>query len=123
VGDPGQGWLHGTPPDPRVVAAARDGPADPDAADAPAAFDLFGWPALRPDGTLEPRRALWHTALPADIPLFGRDRVVLLGKSAFKQQWDAGRPLERMHADLRVEAVLGEEETLGWLERIRTAPR
>jgi len=98
VGDPAEGWLRGRRPDPRVVAAARDGPVDPDAVHAPACFDLFDWKGLRTDGTLEPRRALWHTALPADIPLFGPSRVVLLCKAAIKQEWNAGRALERKPA-------------------------
>jgi len=123
VGDPAEGWLRGPRLDPRVVAAARDCPVDPEAARALASFDLFDWKGFRTDGTLEPRRALWHTALPADIPLFGQSRVILLCKPSIKHEWNAGRALERMTAHLRVEAMLSEAETLGWLDRIRRTVR
>src|SRR5262249_39074893 len=95
---------------------------DPDADHVPVCFDLFDWKGLRADGTLERRRALGHLALPADIALFRSVRVLLLRKPALKQEGYAGRLLERMTADLRVEAVLNEAETLTWLERLRKAP-
>jgi len=46
-----------------------------------------------------------------------------LGTPTFEQEWYAGRPIERMTADLYVETRLSEREARDWLERIRKAPR
>jgi hypothetical protein len=123
VGDPAEGWLEGTLPDPRAIAAARDRPVDPDADHVPICFDLLDWKGLRPDGTPDPNRVPEYSDLPADLPLFGPSHVLLLGALALEHEGYAGRPIERMTADLRVEAMLSETETCDWLERLRKAPR
>src|SRR5262249_55720071 len=52
AGNPDAGWLPIPRPDPRLAAAARNQPNDPETGPFFAVFDLFTARALRPDGTL-----------------------------------------------------------------------
>jgi hypothetical protein len=127
AGDPAEGRLPGRRPDPRVAAAARDRPADPAAPLAEGAFSLFGWRALRPDGTLPPAadaaaHGAWADGVPIDFERFEGVRVVLLGPPPSMRTWDAGRRFEEMPAFLRVTETLTPEAARSWLRRI-AAPR
>jgi len=127
IGDPDAGWLPGAPPDPRVAAAARDREVDPAAETAAGAFNLVGWPGLRPDGTLEDEQEhsshwIWGEGAPRDIPAFEGARVVLLGPAPYSRGWNAGRQFPTMPADLRVVEVLDPATVQQWLQRIAAAP-
>jgi hypothetical protein len=122
IGDPDKGLLPGRRPDPRVVAAARDRPVDPSAALTEGAFDLSGWRALRPDGTLpESSPPSYNDGVPADVEPFEGVRVLLLGRSPSVRTWDAGRRFEDMPADLRIVETLTPASAAGWLGRIAAA--
>ncbi len=128
IGDPDKGLLPGRPPDPRVVAAARDQPVEPTAALAEGAFNLMNWPALRPDRTLpnEPEGSahwIWNEGAPADVEKFDGVRVVLLGPPPYHRTWNAGRRFGDMPAELRVVETLTPAAANGWLSRIAAAPR
>src|SRR5260370_28237817 len=62
IGDPNEGWLPGTRPDPQVAAAAKDGPFpmleedDDDFPSAEGAFNLWNWKGLQRHGTLPEAR-------------------------------------------------------------------
>ena len=123
IGDPDKGLLPGRRPDPRVAAAARDGPVDPAAALAEGAFNLMNWQALRPDRTLPTGQEgsahwIWNEGVPDDIEKFEGVRVVLLGPPPCHRTWDAGRRFEDMPAALRVAETLTPAAADGFLRRI-----
>lgn len=131
IGDPAQGWLRGEKPDPAVVAACRDQPAE-SAGDKTAlgAFNLYNWQALRADGTLpEPsdygtsKDWIWMEGVPADVRAFEGTRVILLGPPPYARVLQPGRLFDGMTADLRVEGVLTPDEVAAWLARLASAPR
>jgi hypothetical protein len=122
IGDPTQGWLPGQRPDPRVVAAARNQVADQPGRLAVGVFDLFAWPALQPDGTLDQlpagsADAIRNRALPIDIPMFEGVRVLLVRPISSPRTWTADRTFEGMDADLRVLDLLSPAAVQEWLKR------
>jgi hypothetical protein len=92
-------------------------------------LQLWTWQALQPDGSLpeSPTSAsdlfIWNEGLPADIPLFGDVRVVLVGQAPYVRSWNGGRVFHGMHGELNVEEKLDSETVRDWLHRIATAPR
>ncbi|MBK9940671.1 MAG: tetratricopeptide repeat protein [Kouleothrix sp.] len=121
--DPAEEWQPGRRPDPRVVAAARDQPVDPAADTVHAAFGMASWQALQADGTLDgdfdtSAHMIANEGIPADIPLFGRQRILLLGPASYPRAWNAGRRFPKMRADLRVLEILSPEAVQLWLTRI-----
>jgi hypothetical protein len=125
-GDPDRGWLSGTRPDPRVVAAARNRVVDRSVGVAVGFFLLVDWHGLRADATMceaSEHVSCWlpGEGIPADIPLFEGMRVLLLAPPAFPQTWDANRTFEGMEADLQVVEVLTPEAVRDWLGRIARA--
>jgi hypothetical protein len=124
----GRGHLPGPPINPGLCAVARgDLSSTPGASDA-AAFHYFQWPALQPDGRLEPLPwSIWGEQSPADILPFEGRRVVLLGPTVFGfRGWDASffAPLhDALRSGVLVRRVLDAAEVAEWLGRIRAAPR
>ena len=128
IGDPEKGLLPGRRPDPRIAAAARDQPVDPAVELAEGAFNLLGWQALRPDGTLPAGQDgseswVWNEGVPAEIDKFEGVRVLLLGPPPYVRTWNAGRRFEDMPADLHVVETLTPAAANSWLGRIAAAPR
>lgn len=136
IGDPDEGWLPGTRPDPLAAEACRDGyfpqEDDPEAAHFPlveGAFNLWNWTALRPDGTLPERpfdassHWIWNEGTPADIQLFEGIRVILLGPPPYQRTWNAGRFFPLMKGELTVCEVLSSARVEHWLTRMARAPR
>ncbi len=128
IGNPGEGWLPGTRPDPRVVAAAKDQPVDPDADTAEGAFNLVQWTGLRADGTMDSANAdsehwIWNEGVPADILPFEGVRVVLLQPPPYSRFWNADRAFGGMTGHVAVEEILSPEAVRDWLDRIAAAPR
>jgi hypothetical protein len=128
VGNPAEGRLPGERPDPRVVAAARDGAAGRDTPSARGAFNLWTWLGLRPDGTLPDAMKgsdhwVWNEGTPADIPPFEGVRVVLLGPPPYPRSWSPERRFRDMAGELRLLEQLPTDAVQGWLRRIAAAPR
>jgi hypothetical protein len=61
---------------------------------------------------------IWNEGVPADIPPFEGERVVLLGPPPYPRSWTAGRRFPSMVGDLRVEHVLTRGEVRDLLGRI-----
>lgn len=137
VGDPEQGWLPGERPDPRVVAAAKDGPfpragedADNDFPAAEGVFNLWNWQGLQADGTLYEtqsdqsqlsRHWIWNEGKPQDIEPFEGVRIVLLGPPPYDRAWSAGRYFPGLPGELEVLEKLSDAQVRDWLTRISTA--
>lgn len=126
VGNPDAGWLPGSRPDPRVVAAAKDRPVHPQARSAVGSFNLWTWRGLKPDGKLpEPTGPADHwiamEGIPADIPMFGENRVILLGPLPSPRSWNAERPFPAMPADLTVTEKMPGAVVRDWIRRIARA--
>ena len=124
----GRGHLPGPPPNPGLCAVARGDLSPSPGASDEAAFHYFQWPALQPDGRLEPLPwSVWGEQSPRDILPFEGRRVLLLGPPVFAARgWDAAifAPLhDALRSGVRVRRVLEPEEVTGWLERIRATPR
>jgi hypothetical protein len=109
--DGGAVYLAGTPPNPRWVAAASDGP-----------------PQVPPEDPIRPRlrlfdghgKYLFPQGRPSDIePLHGV-RVLVLEPPQQRYGWLAGRLYTQMHPSLRVDAELNSDQAARWLSR--TAP-
>jgi hypothetical protein len=137
IGDPQEGWLPGERPDPRVVAAAKDGPfprpgenADNDFPAAKGVFNLWNWQGLRADGTLYERPGdqsklsqhwIWNEGKPQDIALFEGVRIVLLGPPPYDRAWNAGRYFPGLPGELEVLEKLPDMQVRNWLTRISAA--
>lgn len=136
IGDPEQGWLPGKRPDPRVVAAAKDGPVphpDEDADnDIPAegAFNLWNWQGLQADGRLYETQSeqsnlrrywIWNEGKPHDIALFEGIRIILLGPPPYHRTWNTGRFFPGLPGELDVVEKLSEVQVREWLLRISAA--
>ena len=133
IGDPAQGWLPGQKPDPRVAAAAKDGPfpmpGDKKADQFPpaqGAFNLWNWRGLQPDGRLpagfsQSTYWIWNEGQPADIEPFEGTRIILLSPPPYNRFWNAGRFFPQLHGELEVLEKLPEEQVREWLTRIATA--
>jgi hypothetical protein len=126
IGEPEQGWLPGTRPDPQVAAAARDGPVGDSLPPAIRTFKLVNWHGLRPDGTLaegtdDHEHWIWSEGVPADIATLDGQRIVLVGPSAYPGASTAGRRFPGMVGDLRVVETLTPEAARALLQRIAAA--
>jgi hypothetical protein len=85
VGDPTKGFIKGRRPNARAVAALKDPDSAPKTApEIPVPFNLVAWTGLASDGALPPatdrnhEHWVWLEGVPADIPLFQGERVILL---------------------------------------------
>lgn len=110
IGEPGAGWLPGTPPSPDMTAAADgSGPMQPPGGIV-AQFslgDLQGaW--LPPAGR------------PADIPLLQGERVIVLDPPS-RETWGPGRVYPLMQPSLSGEHQLAPGEAAAWLAKARPA--
>jgi hypothetical protein len=133
IGDPAQGWLPGQRPDPRVVAAAKDGPfpmpGDKGADSFPharGAFNLWNWQGLQANGKLpegfgNTEHWIWNEGQPVDIALFEQTRVILLGPAPYQRTWNAGRFFPNHNSELEVLEQLPEQQVNDWLARISAA--
>jgi hypothetical protein len=133
IGDPAQGWLPGQKPDPRVAAAAKDGPfpmpGDTKANQFPQAkgiFNLWNWRGLQPDGRLPGgfdgrEHWIWNEGQPADIEPFEGTRIILLSPPPYHRFWNAGRFFPQLPGELEVLEKLPEEQVRAWLTRIAAA--
>lgn len=91
-------------------------------------WNLYNWPALRPDLTLPGMEDgathwIWGEGNPEDIATFEGHRVVLLGPPSYQRSWQSQRMFAGLPADLTVERKLNKEEVRQWLQRLAAAPR
>lgn len=120
---------RGLRPRPRVAPEAVDvarGDGPPRiAGTVTGAWDLFGWPALRPDLTLPGTHdegfmdhTIWNEGTPSDIPLLDGERIILLGPPSYRRTWPAIRTFARLRAGLGEVQRLSPAEVSDELERI-----
>ncbi len=111
IGDPEAGWLPGTPPKPAMTAAA-DGTGDLQ----PAGGIVSEFDLVDPYG--EP---IFDEDLPADIPLFEGERVVILDPQSYPRTWSAGRIYPLMRPTLHIVGRLSSEEAAARLAKAKPA--
>ena len=123
IGDLDQGWLPGNKPPAHIVESVRR--QMPESFPANNQFNCSNWQALNPDGTLNVYEAMphwiWGEGAPADIEKFDGVRVVLLSDPPYLRSFNMTAPFAGLEAELRVEAILPEDEVFEWLERIAAA--
>ncbi|MFE7561196.1 hypothetical protein [Kitasatospora sp. NPDC057500] len=96
----GGGHLPGSRPDPEVVALSRTRWLDGRRFIATGAFNL-----VAPDGGW-----IWNEGMPESIPVVDGVRTLVLDPQPFEQSWAAGRFVEQVPGDLRLERVLAPHE-------------
>ena len=111
IGDPGAGWLPGTPPTAEMIAAA-DGTGEP----VPPGAIVGQFNLVDPYGAW-----IWNEGRPADIPQFEGVRVVILDPPPYQRSWNAGRVYPLMRPTLRVDGQLPPDEAASWLAKARPA--
>lgn len=61
---------------------------------------------------------IWNEGIPADIPTFEGERIVLLGPSAYARSWQSARAFSAMPVAFELEEELSEEAVAQWVERL-----
>jgi len=121
VGDAKKGLVPGKRPDARAVAALRSPASTPKKPPtAVVSFNLVAWTGLEADGTLMPADAehpehwVWIEGVPADIPPFGDERVVLLQEPVVARVMPVEPAFATLTPELRVTKKLtaGEVDSL-----------
>ncbi|WP_406200710.1 hypothetical protein OH807_20045 [Kitasatospora sp. NBC_01560] len=107
----GGGHLPGTRPDPEAVALSRT--AEVDGRRRVTALGTFN--LLAPDGSW-----IWNEGTPDDIPVVDGVRTLVLEPQPYERSWSAGRFIQQVPGDLRLERVLTPAEAAGLISR--TAP-
>jgi hypothetical protein len=119
---------------PRVSASAVElalghGPQETDET-ITGTWNLYEWPALARDGALPPAHGqvgtthwIWNEGVPADIPVFGTERVIVLGPPTYVRTWRAQRAFAYLQATFTVEQTLTEEEVNDLVQSIAATPR
>jgi hypothetical protein len=106
------GHLEGIAPTPEAVAACLgEDPAAPMQYEATASFNL-----VAPDGTWLP-----NEGVPADIPVLGEARVLVLDPPRSERTWPAARAFAQMRAELVLDRRLGEDGVNRLLAQIAPA--
>ncbi|GID27235.1 hypothetical protein [Paractinoplanes brasiliensis] len=110
IGAPARGLLPGTPPDPAWVAAATEGELSPP--------DPIHGQFYLADATGE---TIWHEGRPADIPLLGDHRVVVLDPPPYERSWNIGRTYPLMRPEVTLNRTLPASEAFEWAARVAPA--
>lgn len=97
----GGGHLPGTAPHPEIVALSRTEELSPD--QRPTAYGAFN--LLAPDGSW-----IWNEGTPSDIPVVDGVRTLVLDPQPYERSWTAGRFIQQIPGDLRLERVLAPQE-------------
>jgi hypothetical protein len=101
--------LDGMPPDPRLIRCMSSGEVEPGTP------PVVGWWDLV-DGH---GATIWNEGVPADIPVIGGTRVVVLDPPAYERSWSAGRLFPSMPGRLTVETAYRPEDLDGWWAGIK----
>jgi len=123
------------PSDPlRVSASAVDlalgrGPQEADET-ITGAWNLYEWPAIGRDASLPPAHGqvgtthwIWNEGVPADIPAFGGERVIVLGPPTYVRTWRSQRAFAFLQARFTVEQTLTAEEVHDLVQSIAATAR
>jgi hypothetical protein len=108
IGDPEQGLIAGTPPEPAWVAAATTGPDLQPAGGLQGQFNLVDFHG----------DWIWNEGRPCDIPKVDGVRVIVLDPEPYKRSWNTGRIYPLMYPSVTVDRQLSEVEAAGWLARV-----
>ena len=91
-------------------------------------WNLYTWRAIQPGLTLpDPnddgggQHWVWNEGIPEDIPVFEKQRVVLLGPRSYPRSWRAQRTFDLMPGELAIERRLTAAEARDWLQRMLAA--
>jgi hypothetical protein len=108
----GDGRLPGTPPEPAWAAAAMTGEMAPEG-------------GLRGQFNLVDATGAWifNEGRPADIPLLGDHRVVVLDPPPYARSWNVGRVYPLMRPEIALARTLPADEAAGWAARVAPAAR
>ncbi|GIF65642.1 hypothetical protein Ais01nite_36770 [Asanoa ishikariensis] len=106
----GGGHLPGEPPEPSWVAAASDGPLQPQG-------PIHGQFNLVDAGG----KWIWNEGRPVDVePVAGR-RIIVLDPAPYDRTWNVGRVYPLMLPEVRLDAVLPPDQAAGWLRLVSPA--
>ncbi|MEV0714210.1 hypothetical protein [Asanoa sp. NPDC050611] len=106
----GGGHVPGTRPEPAWVAAATDGPWQPDG-------PIRGQFNLVDAGG----KWIWNEGRPVDIePVAGR-RIVVIDPAPYERSWNIGRVYPLMRPEVRLDAVLPPHQAADWLRLVSPA--
>ncbi|HEX7490538.1 MAG TPA: hypothetical protein VF337_02415 [Candidatus Limnocylindrales bacterium] len=93
-------------------------------------WNLYEWPALGRDGSLPPVHGqlgtthwIWNEGVPADIPPFGGERVIVLGPPTYTRTWRSQRAFAFLQGSLTVDRTLTPEEVQLLILDIIATPR
>ncbi len=119
MGDPKKGQLAGKRPNPKAVLTLKDpdnAPKKTAAQDVP--FHTVAWTGLLPDGTLPDPKSeqtehanwVWLEGVPAQIPAFERERVILLQGPVMKRDVEVPVPYDALFPSLKPKGKLSGAE-------------
>lgn len=96
--------LPGAPPDPRWVRCFTSGDVEPGTP------PVTGWWRL----TDVHGEEIWNEGVPADIPVFGETRVVVLDPPPYPHSWAPGRRFPLIPGSLALDATYHPEDLSAW---------
>ena len=120
IGNPAEGWLPGSKPDPRVVTVAKGGLPPKDLPVAYGAFKLVNWEGLKPGFSVsdDPEYIIWNEGTIKDIHTLEDQRVVLLAPPPYTNTWTVNNKIPGLAASLDVLEILEPFVVDEWLNRI-----
>ena len=136
IGDEKDGWIPGTPPDPKLISYMTNTHYIGDAR-TNGYFEMKNWKASKPDGRLVQMfenykgvrfdyYAIWGGEPAIEIPKFEDIRIVFLelaetGKIKINRNFNARREFQFLDAELKVLEKLPKNKVIDWLNRIKMA--
>lgn len=128
IGDPKRGRLAGKRPDARAVAAIRTGGMPPKrASTVTLPFHLVTYRALKSDGSLPAANPdhtdawIWMEGIPADIPSFGKERVIFVQPPPYTRPIPVAPPFEALTPDVRITEELSSDDVQRILRKLGKA--
>jgi hypothetical protein len=117
VGDPAKGLIKGKRPSAKAVAALKDPDSAPKTApEIPVPFNLVAWTGLAEDGSLPPatdrntEHWIWLEAVPAQIPVFEGERVILLQPNIMARRVEVEPSFAALAPEVRLKGKLSGAE-------------
>ena len=113
------------PPSPSAIDVARGIGPQQSSDEVSGRWDFYSWQAVQADlqlpeieHPLARKYKILDTGLPAEIPLFAGQRVLLLGPRTQHPHWVSQRPFGHLKADLHYEHALSPDSCRDWLQRM-----